>query len=516
MKFKENYLVFILFVLLMLSLGSVAASENVNSDDADNNDLISLPVYSALEIDDNGNMPNDVDEVSLETNDNKTHSSDDVLKVSHNSPLGADPSNGTFDDIQKAINAAVGGTVFLNGTNYSGNKAITIDKDIIIDGANSQGNGVSILDAKSASRIFNSSGNYNIVLKNLIFENPILDTNGYCVYFNGGNLNIQNLTIRNIKGTSKISGKSTLRSAIYLVKDSTLNVSNLTFKNNSIDYTYSYNLRDNGFLLMVGQSSNVEICNLNICDNNITVYNNLKSLRINGAFVNIDNSSKVNMSDVNFCNNYLNVTNNTQIFGGFFYGITGTFNFSNLNFENNRVFNYYELYSFIRVGSDSNIALSNVHFYWNYFSGGMCYGTILSAKDSKAFINYCYIENNCINGTINRTNQAGFITVHGAGYLNQCHSLNNFVNSADGTILRLDSSYHGELFYLENSTFVNTTLGASDISLDRFTYSDHGGVFCIAGGGAVLRNCSFINNCNSLGGAIAKYCSSWWCNLCQW
>ena len=120
MKFKENYFVFILFVFLMLSLGSVAASENVNSDDADNNDLISLPVYSELEFDDNGNMPNDVNEVSLETNDNKTHSSDDVLKVSHNSPLGADPSSGTFDDIQKAIDTAVGGTVFLNGTNYSG------------------------------------------------------------------------------------------------------------------------------------------------------------------------------------------------------------------------------------------------------------------------------------------------------------------------------------------------------------------------------------------------------------
>ena len=64
MKFKANYLVFILFVLLMISLGSVAASENVASDDVDNNDLISLPVYSTLEIDDNVDMQNDVNEVS--------------------------------------------------------------------------------------------------------------------------------------------------------------------------------------------------------------------------------------------------------------------------------------------------------------------------------------------------------------------------------------------------------------------------------------------------------------------
>ena len=496
----------------MLSLGSVAASENVNSDDADNNDLISLPVYSELEFDDNGNMPNDVNEVSLETNDNKTHSSDDVLKVSHNSPLGADPSSGTFDDIQKAIDTAVGGTVFLNGTNYSGNNnEITIDKDIIIDGANSQGNGVSILDAKSASRIFNSSGNYNIVLKNLIFENPILNTNGYCVYFNGGNITIQNLTIRNIKGTSTISKSNPLRSAIYLGQDSTLNVSNLTFKNNSIDYTYSYNQRDNGVLLMVGQSSNVEIRNLNICDNNITVYSNLKSLRINGAFVNIGTSSKVNMSDVNFCNNYLNVTNNTQIFGGFFYGASGNFSFSNLNFESNRVFNFTEAYSLIRV-QDSNITLTNVHFYRNFFSGGMCYGTILSAMRCRALVNYCYIEDNIVYSP-NHTAQAGFITIHGVGIVNQCHSLNNFVDCADGGILRFSlREDYDELSYLENSTFVNTTLEASDISLDRFGYSDHGGVLCIGGSrdvaGAVLRNCSFINNCNSLGGAIGAHGNS--------
>ena len=80
MKFKENYLVFILFVLLMLSLGSVAASENVNSDDADNHDLISLPVYSALEIDDNGNMPNDVNvHITITKNSFNVSFSEDLL-----------------------------------------------------------------------------------------------------------------------------------------------------------------------------------------------------------------------------------------------------------------------------------------------------------------------------------------------------------------------------------------------------------------------------------------------------
>ena len=580
MKFKANYLVFILFVLLMISLGSVAASENVASDDVDNNDLISLPLYSTLEIDDNVDMQNDVNEVSLETNNNKTHSLGDVLKVSHNSPLKAGPS-GTFDDIQNAIeNAKSGETVFLNGTNYSRlNKEITIDRDIVIDGASADGNGISILDAKSASRIFYSSGNHNITLKNLVFENPSLNIDGYCAYFAGGNLTIQNLTIRNIKGTSVISRVSILLGAIFLGSGSTLNASNLTFKNNTINYSFNYNsnsrnLDFNGILLWVGNSSNVELNNLNIYDNNISAYYprtsneklgfvhidrlsnvsmsdvNFKNNSINYSFRYVSNNvdgillwvgnssnvelnnlniydnnissskqfrglvythtSNVNISDVNFCNNYLDVIN-ARIYGGFFYGYKGYFNLSNLNFEDNGVVNYTEMYSFIRVESNSSIYLTNVHFYRNYFQGTRNVGTILSTGNSKALVNYCYIEDNCVNDTIDvgaNQNQAGFLSIYGSGIVNQCHSLNNYVNDAYGGIVRLSTST--EHCYLENSTFVNTTLGAADISLDRFHHSDHGGVLCVDGPsgtnfGAVVRNCSFINNCNSLGGAITPH-----------
>ena len=81
----------------MLSLGTVAASENVTSDDVGNNDLVSLSADSALEVDnDNVDMQKAANEVSLETNNNKTHSSGDVLKVSNNSPLRADPTGKTF------------------------------------------------------------------------------------------------------------------------------------------------------------------------------------------------------------------------------------------------------------------------------------------------------------------------------------------------------------------------------------------------------------------------------------
>ena len=504
MKFKENYLIFILFVLLMLSIGSVAASENINPDNTDNNDLISLPVYSTSEVEDNGNMQNDVDEVSLETN-NKTHSLGDVLGVSNNSPLGADPPNGTFNDIQKAINGTASGkTVFLNGTKYSGNKVITIDRNITIDGADSKGNGVSILDANSTSGIFSSSGKYNITLKNLILENPSLNVNGYCAYFTGGIITIQNVTIRNIKGTGK------QYRAIFTGAGSTVNISNLTFKNNTIKIKTNRNVY--GILLLVGNSSNVEISNLNIFDNNISaeITNSTKFY----GFVYVDRLSNVSMSDVNYCNNYLDVIN-ADIDGGFFYGLNGTFNLSNLNFEDNIVLNYTNMRSFIRVVTNSSIVLTNVHFYRNYVSGYRNVGTILSVIDSRALVNYCYIEDNCVNNTLleikpgSKINQAGFISIQGVGTVNQCHSLNNYVNDAFGGILRFESSYN-IMSYLENSTFVNTTLGASDISLDRFNPSDHGGVLCVDGNkgitvGTVVRNCSFINNCNSLGGAITPH-----------
>ena len=58
-------MVFILFVLVMLSLGTVAASENVTSDDVGNNDLVSLSADSALEVDnDNVDMQKAANEVS--------------------------------------------------------------------------------------------------------------------------------------------------------------------------------------------------------------------------------------------------------------------------------------------------------------------------------------------------------------------------------------------------------------------------------------------------------------------
>ena len=421
----------------MLSIGSVAASENINPDNTDNNDLISLPVYSTSEVEDNGNMQNDVDEVSLETN-NKTHSLGDVLGVSNNSPLGADPPNGTFNDIQKAINGTASGkTVFLNGTKYSGNKVITIDRNITIDGADSKGNGVSILDANSTSGIFSSSGKYNITLKNLILENPSLNVNGYCAYFTGGIITIQNVTIRNIKGTGK------QYRAIFTGAGSTVNISNLTFKNNTIKIKTNRNVY--GILLLVGNSSNVEISNLNIFDNNISaeITNSTKFY----GFVYVDRLSNVSMSDVNYCNNYLDVIN-ADIDGGFFYGLNGTFNLSNLNFEDNIVLNYTNMRSFIRVVTNSSIVLTNVHFYRNYVSGYRNVGTILSVIDSRALVNYCYIEDNCVNNTLleikpgSKINQAGFISIQGVGTVNQCHSLNNYVNDAFGGILRFESSYN--------------------------------------------------------------------------
>ena len=307
----------------MLSLGSVAASENVTSDEISNNDFVSLSVYSTLEVEnDDVNTQETENEVSLETNNKKTRSSRDVLKVSNNSPLKADPKGNTFADINQAINdTSSGETVFLNGKNYNGNQQITIDRDITIDGASkSNSNLVSILDANGTYRIFNS-GKHNVVLKNLIFENPDLSVTGYCAYFaKGGNLTIQNVTIRNIKGTLNTT------IAILLAGGSTVNANNLTFNNNSI---ITNNSNYNGLLFRAGPSSNVTMSNLNIYDNNISALNNLR------GFVYVGGSSNVNMSNLNIYNNNVSAQNN--------------------------------IIGFVRVNSLSEINIANVNFYNNYF-----------------------------------------------------------------------------------------------------------------------------------------------------
>ena len=510
----------------MLSLGSVAASENVTSDEISNNDFVSLSVYSTLEVEnDDVNTQETENEVSLETNNKKTRSSRDVLKVSNNSPLRADPTGQTFADIQTAINkTSAGETVFLNGKNYTGNQLITIDRDITIDGASkSNSSQVSILDANGTYGIFNSS-KHNVVLKNLIFENPDLSVTGYCAYFGkGGNLTIQNVTIRNIKGTTDY------KNAIYLGAGSTVNANNLTFNYNSI----SYNSTINGILLRTGQSSNVTMSNLNIYDNNISASNILR------GFVFVGNSSSVNMSNLNIYNNNISAQNN--IYGSVKVDILSEINIANVNFynnyfeakqniegifllcsnstaicsdltfENNKVLNYTQFRSFVRANINSTLVLNNVYSKRNYMSGMRTVGAAISVIDTNISLNYCYIEDNCINNSYNRSkvgiNQAGFISIQGRGIVNQCHSLNNYVNDAFGGIIRIQTLNGYTMSYLENSTFVNTTLGASDISLDIFNPSDHGGVICVAGEdlGAFIRNCSFINNCNSLGGAITPH-----------
>lgn len=498
---KANYLVLLLFVLIMFSLSSVAANENVG--DA-NNTVISLSCDNAAAD----------SEIALGASEN-------------NSPLKADLNGGTFNDIQSAINAADSGdTVFLNGQNYSGNKQITVNKNIVIDGASSSNaNLMSVLDANNASRIFYSNGNYSITLKNLVFENSYIKNNGYVAYFTGGNITLDNIIVQNYVITRNLT------SGIYVGANSNVVASDITYKNNNLNIESGIS----GILFSFGLSTNISLSNLKFENNNISVGKNLNGM------IYIRANSNVNITNVSAKKNNLSAVGN--IAGGYFYILTSNVNFNNVNYSdnyayalnskdidgliyrasassvmcdnftinNNMVLDYDNFRSFMRAVSFSNATLNNICGYNNYMSGERTLGSLYSGIRSNSTINYVYIENNCVNDSYNGSkNQAGFITLQGMGILNNVHSLNNYVNDAYGGILRLQSMDYDQNFTLENSTFINTTLGASDIDLDIFSPSDHGGVLCVEGledkdVGANIRNCSFINNCNSLGGAITPH-----------
>ena len=359
MKFKTSLLVLILFALVMVTMTTAVANEEMASN-LSANDAVSLSADSAFSVeDDQLGIESDMNEASFEDDDENIPSN--VLKASSNSLLTSQVNGGTFNDIQKAINGAGSGeTIFLNGYNYSGTKAITIDRDIVIHGGSSlNDNNVSVLDAKGASRIFYSSGKYNIVLRNLVFENAKFNGNGYFAYFAGGKITIENLTIHN----QDITGNY-FSNAIYIGANSNLNASNLIFTNNKISSSKGLT----GILFNVGKSSKVTISNLNISGNNITTSNNIQ------GFVYVNQNSDVNVDGTNFRNNELISKN---IYGSLFRVLANS-NLLLLNLEvlNNALSSSENIGGgFINSNTNSNVSLINLTCdYNNLFSSNTING----------------------------------------------------------------------------------------------------------------------------------------------
>ena len=571
----------------MFSLGAVAASENITSYGGEFDSLSSIDVAEI--------------EMYSKISNSRSIEGESILNSSYGGKVGnnnnynllkTDVNGGTFEDIRNAIsNTQPGGTVFLNGHNYSGKNQIIINRNITIDGASSSNSSLfSVLDANNAYRIFYSSGEYHITLKNLILQNPASYSQGYFGYFRNGNITLDNVVIRN-QNISKSQ-----ENAFYIYGASTLNVYNLTFANNTI-----LSNRCNGALFYVVQRSKVVINNLNFYDNkmsprgninggilyigascnvnieNINYYGNILNspTTISGSFIYANSLSNISVKNWNFNNNELvsdindggiyinqncivyvdnlnftkngfevtsrlsgaglysqqrnkvyltNITcddndyalNNVRFSwtydhrGVFIFGGTNSLiNISNITFNHNNAYAYARLRGMIRAESNCNLIVDTLKFNNNYFSGNVTFACLIhTANGVDVDLKNIFIENNYVDGPENgERNQAGFIGIQGTGIISNCHSFNNTVIKAFGGIIRLQSSFLDRRIILENSSFTNTYIKVAELSSPEFDYGDHGGIVCVEGEdtGGVIRNCRFVNNYNSIGGALAPH-----------
>lgn len=188
-------LLIILLVILISSIGTVSASEDLIQEDS---------LTTTNQISDSEN--NDLNVKTLDNNqelsaNNENNANIKTLTNNQDKPIG-NSNEKTFDDIQNSINAASeGSTIELDGT-YNGNsKEIIVSKAVTIKGVN----GKATLNSKDLSRIFNINST-GVILDNLILING-KSNNGGAIFTKYG------LTIKNSDLTGNIA--NTDGGAIY-------------------------------------------------------------------------------------------------------------------------------------------------------------------------------------------------------------------------------------------------------------------------------------------------------------
>ena len=633
MKIGTRCFAIIFLILVMFSLNAVVANENITSDNG--NDVISMPSDS-IQMPDSSDLADEclasVDNAASEKI--SSNNGGNISETNGNSHLTAQVNGGNFSDIQSVIDSAQSGeTIFLNGQYYNGTGAITIDRNIIIDGSSSSnGNSVSTLDALNLSRIFYSKDIYNITLRNLVLENAFFNGNGWFAFFAGGNITLENIVIRNQKITNK-----GFVNAFYIGNNSTLSASNITFANNTIISSRAisgilFNVREfsnvtienlnfhnnnisttRGAITaanLIGRNSNVRLNNINFYQNNISssgalnggiAYVNTKSnldasnirfyensfysrnaLRgsivymalnatakmknvvvndnylnsstsMTGGVINIESNSSSTLKDLEFNNN--NLTTLSKVFGGFIrLNVWSNSTLDNLSFKGNSVNSSSTIRGgFFLSGANSTSNVSGIDVKSNVVVGnGTVVGGFLFESQSNRTINGFNFEDNYVESLSNyttaglavygsgevilsrfnitnlyfRNNRAvspytsrnitdphdqaggGLFKAAGIGVISNAECIDNFVSKAFGGCVQILPVSLDYPVIVENCRFINTTLGAADIDLDRFHAHDHGGVICVndnTNGSGIIRNCTFIDNCNSLGGAICPH-----------
>ena len=394
-----------------------------------------------------------------------------LLIIGASSAADIDINNdGTFSDVQNGINQAQSGdTIYLNNHTFTGSGSeISVaggwfsNKDkITIDGSinpnkGGTGNEMSILDAKSSSRVFNI-GASSITLKNIIITNGKYsgrDANGAGVYSSGSNLVLENCVISNCEASS--SSRGDVHSALY--SENTVTLSRCTLVNNKA--TSTYNTVTNSYVVRTA-SFDGSMTDCIVRDNYVS------SIGAMAIGITIVGSSSNKVSNTKFMNNYATSTNGNAF--GAALQVLGTV--SNCTFEYNQ------------ANSDVN----------NSHAGALCF------RPGSTVYNCTFIGNIAYRGAAT--------TFHASGELKDCIFINNTATGFGGAISTGYDGTTGQKVKISNSYFEGNaapiggaiTTHGNDITVDNSTFisnkaADDGGAVYVVDDGITVLNSNFGNN----------------------
>ena len=171
----------------------------------------------------------------------------------------------------------------------------------------------------------------------------------------------------------------------------------------------------------------------------------------------------------------------------------------------------------IRVGTNSTYEFSHFDVFDNLVQAVIHKGIILSTSFNTFNLSYINIHNNRIitQATYaenpfdkNNTYFPGLILAYGNGIISDCVICDNYLSAALGLGIQISPDSFDNPAIIENCVFINNTCGAAFKECNRTTYKDHGGAICVSDGGngsSIIRNCLFVGNINSQGGAITPH-----------
>ena len=315
---------------------------------------------------------------------------------------------------------------------------------------------MSILDAKSSSRVFNI-GASSITLKNIIITNGKYsgrDANGAGVYSSGSNLVLENCVISNCEASS--SSRGDVHSALY--SENTVTLSRCTLVNNKA--TSTYNTVTNSYVVRTA-SFDGSMTDCIVRDNYVS------SIGTMAIGITIVGSSSNKVTNTKFMNNYATSTKGNAF--GAALQVLGTV--SNCTFEYNQ------------ANSDVN----------NSHAGALCF------RPGSNVYNCTFIGNIAYRGAAT--------TFHASGELKDCIFINNTATGFGGAISTGYDGTTGQKVKISNSYFEGNaapiggaiTTHGNDITVDNSTFisnkaADDGGAVYVVDDGITVLNSNFGNN----------------------